>query len=260
MPNVSKMPTLFLGHGSPMYAIEGNPFEKSWKDLAKTLPKPKAILSISAHWETEGILVTDMDNPPTIHDFGNFPQSLFDIQYPAKGNHELAKRIQSLITKRKVKLNNNRGLDHGTWALLIKMYPEANIPTLQLSLDKALSPQEHYEIAVDLRPLRDEGVLILGSGNIVHNLSQISLDTKIGPAEWAVEFDEVIKQYLLNRNHQGIINYESLGDIARLSAPTSEHFISLIYIIALQENDEKVTFPVEGLVSNSISMRGVMIS
>jgi 4,5-DOPA dioxygenase extradiol len=260
MSSIQKMPALFLGHGSPMYVIEKNPLGESWQLLANEFPKPRATLSISAHWETKGTLVTDMDSPPTIHDFGNFPQALFDVQYPAKGNHELAKRIQSLITKRKVQLDTSWGLDHGTWSVLTKMYPEADIPTLQLSLDKALTPQEHYEIAVELKPLRDEGVLILGSGNIVHNLSQISFDTKIGPAQWAVEFDEIIKQYLLSGNHQGIIDYESIGDIAQKSAPTSEHFIPLIYIIALQEKDEKVTFPVEGLVAKSISMRGVMVA
>ena len=260
MSSIQKMPALFLGHGSPMYVIGENPYGETWKLIAEGLPMPKAILSISAHWETKGTFVTGMENPPTIHDFGNFPQALFDVQYPAKGNLELAKRIQSLISKRKVKLDTSWGLDHGTWALLTKMYPEANIPTIQLSLDNTLTPLEHYEIAKELKPLRDEGVLILGSGNIVHNLSQISFDAKIEPAKWAIEFDEIIKQYLVDGKYQGIIDYESLGDIARLSAPTPEHFIPLIYIIALQENDERVTFPVEGLVSKSISMRGVMVS
>jgi 4,5-DOPA dioxygenase extradiol len=258
--NNYKMPTLFLGHGSPMYVIEENPFEKSWKLLAKSLPKPKAILSISAHWETRGTFVTGMEHPPTIHDFGNFPQALYDIQYPAKGDPKLAIRIQSLVTKTEVGLDTDWGLDHGTWAVLAKMYPEANIPVLQLSLDKALTPREHYEIGRELKPLRDEEVLILGSGNIVHNLSQISFNPKDEPADWAVEFDEIIKQYLLKRDHQGIIDFESMGEIARLSAPTTEHFDPLIYIIALQEKDEKVTFPVDGLVSKSISMRGVLVS
>lgn len=260
MSIIQKMPALFIGHGSPIYAIEDNPFGESWKLLARNLPKPKAILSISAHWETEGTWVTDMDSPPTIHDFGNFPQALFDVQYPAKGNHELAKRIQSLITKRKVQLDTSWGLDHGTWAVLTKMYPEANIPTLQLSLDKALTLQEHYIVAAELKPLRDEGVLILGSGNIVHNLSQISFDAKIGPADWAVQFDETIKHYLLKDDHQGILKFESLGEIANLSAPTPEHFIPLICIMALQNKKERVTFPVEGIVARGISMRGVMYS
>lgn len=258
--NNHKMPALFLGHGSPMYVIEENPFEKSWKLLAKSLPIPKAILSISAHWETQGTLVTGVENPRTIHDFGNFPQALYDIQYPAKGDLDFARKIQSLITKTEVGLDTQWGLDHGTWAVLAKMYPEANIPVLQLSLDKALTPREHYEIGRELKPLREDGVLILGSGNIVHNLSQLSFDPKDGSADWAVEFDEKIKQNLLKEDHQGIIDYESMGEIARMSAPTPEHFIPLIYIIALQEKDERVTFPVEGIVSKSISMLGVMIS
>ena len=153
--NNHKMPALFLGHGSPMYVIEENPFDKDWKLLGKSLPIPRAILSISAHWETRGTFVTGMDNPPTIHDFGNFPRPLFEIQYPAKGDPELAERVQSLITKTTVNLDTKWGLDHGTWALLTKMYPEANIPTLQLSLDKALTPREHYEIGRELKPLRD---------------------------------------------------------------------------------------------------------
>ncbi|GJL78453.1 MAG: dioxygenase [Nitrospinaceae bacterium] len=254
-----KMPALFLGHGSPMYVIEENPFAKRWEILGKSLPRPKAILSISAHWETSGTFVTGMEHPRTIHDFGNFPQPLYDIQYPAKGNLELAERIQSLVTETEVGLDHKWGLDHGTWAVLIKMYPIADIPVLQLSLDRGLTPKDHYEIGRQLKPLRDEGVLILGSGNIVHNLSQMSFDPKDKPADWAVEFDEQIKQFLLKGDHQGIINYESLGEIARLSAPTSEHFIPLIYTVALQEKDERVTFPVEGMVPKGVSMRGVMV-
>ncbi|QPJ62293.1 MAG: 4,5-DOPA dioxygenase extradiol [Candidatus Nitronauta litoralis] len=255
-----KMPALFLGHGSPMNIIEKNKYSNNWEILGKCLNKPKAILSISAHWVTRGAFVTAMENPRTIHDFGNFPQALFDIQYPAKGSLDLAKRIQSLITKVHVELDSSWGLDHGTWGLLIKMYPEANIPVLQLSLDRSLSPQEHYDLAQELKPLRDEGVLVLGSGNIVHNLQFFSSNPDDEPADWAIEFDEKIKHLLLKGDHQGILEFESLGEIAHLSAPTPEHFLPLIYIIALQNEEERVTFPIEGMVSKGISMRGVMIS
>lgn len=252
-----KMPAIFLGHGSPMNVIEENKYSKGWELLGKSLPMPKTILSISAHWETRGTFVTAMEIPPTIHDFGNFPQALFDIQYPAKGDLALAKRIQSLVTRTRVNLDHSWGLDHGTWGLLARMYPEANIPVLQLSLDKALSPAEHYKIGKELKPLRDEGVLILGSGNIVHNLRYFSFNMEDEPLDWAVEFDKKIKQLLIKGDHQGIWEFETLGEIARLSAPTSEHFLPLIYIIALQGKNERVTFPVEGMVGKGISMRSV---
>ena len=255
-----KMPALFLGHGSPMNVIEENEFAKGWERLGKEISQPKAIVSISAHWETRGTHVTAMDNPPTIHDFGNFPQALFDIQYPAPGNPALAARIQSIVKTTDVRLTHEWGLDHGTWGVLTKMYPEADIPVLQLSLDKGMTPGDHYAVGRELRPLRDDGVLILGSGNIVHNLGQISMDPNIEPADWAVEFDETIEQLLLKGNHQGILDYESLGEMARMSAPTAEHFLPLLYVIALQDTNENVTFPVEGLVAKSISMRSVLIS
>ncbi len=255
-----KMPALFLGHGSPMNALENNSFSKTWELLGKSITQPKAILAVSAHWETRGTYVTAMEHPRTIHDFGNFPQALFDIQYPAKGDLELAQKIQSIITKTQVELDYNWGLDHGTWSLLTQMFPNADIPVLQLSLNRDLSPKEHYEIGRELRLLKSEGILVLGSGNIVHNLSKMNLDPRSKPFDWAVKFDEKIKQSLLESDHQAVVEYESLGEVARLSAPTPEHFLPLLYIIALQETEERVTFPVEGVVSGAISMRGVMVS
>ena len=255
-----KMPALFLGHGSPMNVIEDNPFADIWEQLGKDIPRPRAIVSISAHWETPGIRVTAMENPRTIHDFGNFPQALFDIQYPAPGDPALAARIQSIVNKKEVTLDHQWGLDHGTWGVLIKMYPEADIPVLQLSLDRKLAPKDHYALGRELKSLRDEGILILGSGNIVHNLGQISMNPKEKSAPWAVEFDETIKQFLLKKNHQAILDFESLGAIARQSVPTPEHLLPLIYVIALQDPEESVTFPVEGIVAKSISMRSVLIS
>jgi 4,5-DOPA dioxygenase extradiol len=260
MTHYHKMPALFLGHGSPMNVIEENPFATGWEQLGRSLPRPKAIVSISAHWQTVGTCVTAMEAPRTIHDFGNFPQALFDIQYPAKGDSALAARIQSTLNKTEVTLDHQWGLDHGTWGVLIKMYPDADIPVLQLSLNKELEPKDHYAIGRELKPLRDDGILIVGSGNIVHNLGQISMDPQEQPAPWAVEFDETIKQFLLKGDHQGVLDFESLGEIARLSAPTPEHLLPLFYVIALQDTKEGVTFPVEGLVAKSISMRSVMIS
>lgn len=260
MTHYHKMPALFLGHGSPMNVIEENPFATGWEQLGKSIPRPRAIVSISAHWETVGTHVTVMDNPRTIHDFGNFPQALFDIQYPAKGDPDLAARIQSIVKQTEVILDYQWGLDHGTWGVLTRMYPDASIPVLQLSLDKKLTPKDHYEVGKELKLLRDDGVLILGSGNIVHNLGQISFDPMEEPVAWAVEFDERIKQFLIKGNHQAILDFESLGEIARMSAPTPEHLLPLIYIIALQDKEERVTFPVEGIVAKSISMRAVMIS
>jgi len=255
-----KMPALFLGHGSPMNVIENNLFTKSWEILGKSLPRPKSILSISAHWETRGTYVTAMESPPTLHDFGNFPQALFDFQYPAKGEPNLAKKIQSLVKKTAVGLDTQWGLDHGTWALLAKLYPDADIPVVQMSLDRTLTPLEHYEIGKELRPLRNEGVLILGSGNLVHNLNHLNYSQSEKSADWAIEFDEAIKELLLQGDHQSILEFETLGEIAKLSVPTPEHFLPLIYIIALQEKNEKIIFPVEGMTLGSISMRSVLIS
>ena len=256
----SKMPALFLGHGNPMNALESNLFSKTWKLLGKSIAQPKAILAISAHWETRGTSVTAMERPSTLHDFGNFPQALFDVQYPAKGDPPLAQKIQSLITQTPVKLDYDWGLDHGTWSLLTHMFPEANIPVLQLSLNRNLSSEDHYKIGQELKQLRDEGILILGSGNIVHNLSRMSSDPKDKPFDWAMEFDDKIKRLLLEGNHLGILGFESLGEIARMSVPTLEHFLPLIYIIALQEKDDRITFPTEGMDLKAISMRGAMLS
>ncbi|MCA9482250.1 MAG: 4,5-DOPA dioxygenase extradiol [Nitrospina sp.] len=254
------MPALFLGHGSPMNVIEHNRFSSSWKILGRCLPRPRAILCVSAHWVTAGTRVTAMEMPRTVHDFANFPQALYDIQYPAPGSPALAKRIQSQTRLTRIDLEFDRGLDHGTWGVLAPMYPAADIPVLQFSLDGGLPPKTHFAIGQELRWLRDEGVLILGSGNIVHNLGRLDPAAEAEPADWAVEFDEAVKQCLLEGDHQKILDYESLGEIARLSVPTPEHFLPLLYIMALQREEERVTFPVEGIAHQGISMRSVMIS
>ncbi|CCQ89497.1 putative enzyme [Nitrospina gracilis 3/211] len=256
----AKMPALFLGHGNPMNVLEKNPFALSWELLGRSLARPKAILSISAHWETYGTYATAMDKPRTIHDFGNFPQALFDIDYPAPGSPELVQRIQSLVTATEVLPDHNWGLDHGTWSVLCWMFPKADIPVVQFSLNRNLSPRQHYEIGRELKPLRSEGVLILGSGNIVHNLDFFDPNPCTPPYPWASSFDDSIKGFLLKDDHESILNFSHLGETARLSVPTPEHFLPLIYIIALQDESERVTFPVEGVVSGAASMRGAMIS
>ncbi len=254
------MPALFLGHGNPMNAIETTRFSKTWELLGQRLSRPRAILSISAHWETQGTWVTAMDTPRTLHDFGNFPKALFDMQYPAKGDPELARQVQSLLAPHEVELDFNWGLDHGTWCLLSRMYPDAGIPVVQLSLNRGLTVQQHYEIGKQLAPLRKQEVLILGSGNIVHNLGAMSPAPGEKPYDWALAFDEAIKERLLAGDHPAILDYESLGEIARLSVPTPEHFLPLIYIAALQGDRETVMFPVEGMDLKAISMRSVQIS
>ncbi|CAI2717576.1 4,5-DOPA dioxygenase extradiol [Nitrospina watsonii] len=259
-PRQSRLPALFLGHGSPMNVIEKNPFGIGWELLGKSLAKPRAILSISAHWETNGTYVTAMQQPRTIHDFGNFPQALHEFQYPAPGSPELANRIQSLVTRTTVLPDLAWGLDHGTWSVLSWMFPQADIPVVQLSLNRNLSPQGHYEIGRELKPLREEGVLILGSGNIVHNLDFFDPNPSTSPYPWAASFDESIKQFLLKNDHESILNFDHLGETARLSVPTPEHFLPLIYIIAMQDKTERITFPVEGVVAGAASMRGAMIS
>lgn len=251
-----KMPAIFLGHGSPMNAVEKNQFSMMWESLGRIIPRPKAILCISAHWETKGTYVTAMENPKTIHDFGNF-QQLLNFKYPAKGSLKLASTIHSLIPG--VSLDHGWGFDHGTWGILAKMYPKADIPVVQLSLDFNKGPQDHYNTGRALKILRNEGVLILGSGNIVHNLSLYKQDKDAKPYDWAEEFDTRITEFLEEESHQEIIEYESRGLIARLSVPTPEHFLPLIYLIATQEKNENVSFPVKGIVGGSLSMRSVMI-
>ena len=247
------LPALFVGHGSPMNAIENNEYSRSWSDLGKRLPKPKAILCISAHWETSGTRVT-----ATIHDFGGFPQALFDKQYPAPGSPEFAKMTAAQIKKTHVELDFEWGLDHGTWSVLCQMFPLADVPAFQLSLDYSKPPQYHYELAMELAALRKKGVLIIGSGNIVHNLRLIRYDQ---PAafDWAQEFDTRIKKLIIEGNHNDIIHYDKMGTFAHLSVPSNEHYLPLLYVLALQQKNEAVSFFNEKTTMGSISMRSVKI-
>jgi 4,5-DOPA dioxygenase extradiol len=255
LPNSDKMPVLFVGHGSPMNAIEKNEFSNKWVEVGRQLPTPKAILVVSAHWQTKGTKVTAMDMPATIHDFGGFPQELFDAQYPAPGSPELAKQTQALITKTSVIADYDWGLDHGCWSVLLPMFPAAKIPVFQLSLDYTQPPAFHYALAQELKALRSRGVLVMGSGNIVHNLGKVQWSDKA--YDWAVEFDEKIKQYILSGNHDAIINYPQLGEAAKLSVPTNEHYLPLLYSLALQDKSDSLSFFNEKATMGSISMRCV---
>ena len=252
-----KMPALFVGHGNPMNAIEKNEYHNKWIELGKSLPKPKAILVVSAHWLTKGTKVTAMEQPKTIHDFGGFPDELFAQQYPVKGSPEFAKETQSLITKTKVQSDFEWGLDHGTWSVLLPMYPDAGIPVFQLSIDYSQPPQFHYELAKELAKLREKGVLIIGSGNIVHNLGMIDWTGKA--YDWAIEFDATIKKLIDERNHSAIINYDKLGSIAKLAIPTNDHYLPLLYALALQEKNENISYFNEKCEMGSVSMRSLII-
>jgi 4,5-DOPA dioxygenase extradiol len=260
--NTGKMPVLFLGHGSPMNAIQDNAFSGKWEETGKTIPKPNAILCISAHWETRGTQVTAMEQPKTIHDFGGFPKELFAVQYPAPGSPELAKEIKSMIGKTEVALDDKWGLDHGCWSVLKHLYPKADVPVVQLSLDYYQDAQYHYDLAKELLSLREKGVLIIGSGNVVHNLRMVAWD-KMDVAEygydWAIEANEKMKKMILAGEHQQLINYPLQGNAFGLAIPTPEHFLPLLYVLALQEENEKTTFFNDSLVAGSLSMLSVKI-
>jgi 4,5-DOPA dioxygenase extradiol len=248
---------LFIGHGSPMNAIEDNEFSREWERLAEIIPLPKAILCISAHWVTTGTYVTAMPNPSTIHDFGGFPKQLFDVQYPAPGAPALAEQIPELIKNTNVKADYHWGLDHGAWSVLCRMYPEANIPVVQLSIDYSKSMDFHYQLASELRKLRSEGILILGSGNIVHNLGKIRYENIT--YDWATEFDSWIEQCITKRDDIAIMNYSQKGAISELSVPTTEHFIPLLYVLGATDRNEKLEFYTPKITMGSLSMRSMKI-
>jgi 4,5-DOPA dioxygenase extradiol len=263
----NQMPVLFVGHGSPMNGIEHTAFSEYWKTLAKEIPVPKAVLVISAHWLTRGTKITAMDFPPTIHDFGGFPQALFDVQYPAPGDAALAQETKTLIQTTNVELDHDWGLDHGTWTIVRHMYPEANIPVLQLSIDYTKGPQYHYELAKELAALRKKGVLILGSGNMVHNLRMVhmpnrSLDdfNKEYGYDWAVELNELFKSNILNGHHQPLIQYEKLHAAARLAVPTPDHYYPLLYTLGLQSKGDEPSIFNDKLLAGSLSMTSVKLA
>lgn len=257
-----KMPVLFIGHGSPMNAIEDNEFSQRWQQMGNEIPTPKAVVVVSAHWLTKGTLVTAMPNPKTIHDFGGFPQALFDVQYPAPGSPELATEIQKLITNPVVELDHDWGLDHGTWSVVKHMYPDADIPVLQLSIDYYKPAAYHYELAKQLLSLRKKGVLIIGSGNMVHNLRMVAWDKLNEPEfgfDWALEMNDIFKNKISNGFHKELIQYEKLNKAATLAIPSPDHYYPLLYILALQTDSDKVEFFNDKAVGGSLTMTSVKI-
>jgi 4,5-DOPA dioxygenase extradiol len=255
----TKMPVLFVGHGSPMNGIEDNEFSQYWKKLASEIEKPKAVLCISAHWLTRGTFVTAMDKPQTIHDFGGFPQALFDVQYPAPGNPLLAEETAKLITTTPVGLDHDWGLDHGTWTIVRHMYPNADIPILQLSIDYNQPAQYHYDLAKQLAALRKRGVLIMGSGNMVHNLGMVAWD-KLNDSygfDWAIEMNELFKKKIEDKDHAALIDYLKLNPAAKLAIPTPDHYYPLIYSLGLQEEKDTVSFFNDKPMAGSLTMTSV---
>jgi 4,5-DOPA dioxygenase extradiol len=251
------MPALFIGHGSPMNAIVDNEFSRAWAEVAQSLPKPQAVLCVSAHWETDGTCVTAMEQPKTIHDFYGFPAALFEKRYPAPGSPELARLTQETLREAHVRPDSEWGLDHGAWAVLCQMYPEADVPVVQLSLDKRESPSFHYELGRALQALRKKGVLILGSDNIVHNLREVVWEDTA--YDWALEFDARIKDLILSGDHLAIIDYSKLGRSARLSVPTLEHYLPLLFVLGAQDKTDGVSFFADRVTLGSMSIRSVKL-
>jgi len=255
------MPVLFIGHGSPMNGIEDNEFSQRWTQMAKEIPTPAAVLVISAHWFSNGTRITAMDFPETIHDFGGFPQALFEVQYPAPGNLVLAMETAELIHSAHVELDHDWGLDHGAWTVVRHMYPEAKIPVLQLSIDYTKPPQYHYDLAKELYQLRKKGVLIIGSGNMVHNLRMVSwskMNENYG-YDWALQMNETFKELILNGDHKPLINYESLGAESRLAIPTPEHYLPLLYSLGLKRSNDSISFFNDKAMAGSLTMTSVKI-
>jgi 4,5-DOPA dioxygenase extradiol len=253
------MPVLFLGHGSPMNALQQNEFSKGWQETGKSLPTPKAILCISAHWETKGTFVTAMAKPKTIHDFGGFPRELHEFQYPAPGSPELATEVKGIVRKTSVELDHNWGLDHGSWSVITHLYPGANIPVIQMSMDYTKDPLWHYELAKELSVLRQKGILIMGSGNIVHNLHRADWNTK-GGFDWAIEANEKIKKLIMENNHNSLVNYHQLGKEVQLAVPSPEHYMPLLYTLGLKQEKETPVLFNDKTELGSISMTSVKLS
>lgn len=260
--NDDLMPVLFIGHGSPMNGIEDNEFSRSWSKYGKEIPQPKAVLVVSAHWLTNGTYVTAMNNPKTIHDFGGFPKELFDVQYPAKGSLEVAQDTQKIITSTNVHLDHDWGLDHGTWTVVRHMYPNADIPVLQLSIDYNKPATYHYNLAKELLQLRRKGVLIIGSGNMVHNLRMVAWD-KLNVDnygfDWAQEMNSIFKEKISKGDHQALIEYEKLNKAALMAIPTPDHYYPMLYALALQTSNDKVEFFNDKSVGGSLTMTSVKI-
>jgi 4,5-DOPA dioxygenase extradiol len=254
------MPALFLGHGNPMNALQRNGFTERWAALGQAIPRPRAVLAVSAHWYLPGTAVTAMAEPRTIHDFGGFPPELYAVRYPAPGDPALASRVRELLAPAAVGLDQRWGLDHGTWSVLTHLYPRADVPVVQLSLDETRPAAAHHELGRRLAPLRDEGILIVGSGNVVHNLHAYAWGWHPAePFDWAVRFETRARELLLAGEDGPLIAYETLGHDAALAIPTPEHYLPLLYVMALRRSGEPVSFPVEGMDGGSISMLSVQV-
>ncbi|MBJ6749235.1 4,5-DOPA-extradiol-dioxygenase [Geomonas anaerohicana] len=256
----SRMPALFLGHGNPMNALASNDYTQGWRSLGRNIPRPEAIVCVSAHWYRPGTAVTVNESPRTIHDFGGFPPELYQMQYPAPGAPELARQLQRMLAPMAVQGDDSWGLDHGTWAVLCHLFPDADIPVLQLSIDETQPAQFHYDLGEKLTPLREEGILIVGSGNLVHNLHTYAWGRHLAePYDWAVRFEARARELMLAGDHAPLVAYDTLGEDARLSIPTPDHYLPLLYVLATRQVGEQVTFPVQGVDGGSISMLAVQV-
>lgn len=255
-----RMPAIFFGHGNPMNALQHNEWTEGWATIGRTIPRPRAVLCISAHWYLPATRVTAASVPRTIHDFGGFPQELFQVQYPAPGDPELARQVQELLQPMDVGLDQQWGLDHGTWSVLCHVFPNADVPIVQLSLDETQPAAFHFEIGKRLAPLRDEDVLIAGSGNLIHNLHTYAWGRHLPePYDWAVRFETLARDLMLKGDFEPLINYEKLGRDALLSIPTPDHYLPMLYVLGSRQKDDTITFPVQGVDGGSISMLTVTV-
>lgn len=254
----SRLPAVFLGHGSPMNALNQNAWTRAWATLGSSLPRPRAVLAVSAHWYLPSLAVTAMAEPRTIHDFGGFPRALYEMRYPARGDTALAARVQQLLAPLPVTADQAWGLDHGSWSVLHHVYPQADVPVVQLSIDARQPPRFHYELGTHLQALRDEGILILGSGNVVHNLQTYAWGNPAQqPYDWALRFEATVRRQIQRREHAALVDYAQLGQDAHLSAPTPDHYLPLLYVLGASVPGEAVSFPVDGITGGSISMLAV---
>lgn len=254
-----RMPAIFFGHGNPMNALQNNRYTEAWRRIGTALPRPKAILAISAHWYTHGTAVTAAERPKTIHDFRGFPPELFAVRYPAPGDAGLAARVRETLAPMAVPLDHSWGLDHGTWSVLVHAYPDADIPIVQLSIDATQPARFHYTLGQRLASLRDEGVLIAGSGNVVHNLRLMNWDGYTEPYEWAFRFNGLVREHLEARNHAPLIAYDRLGMEAQLAVPTPDHYLPFLYIIALQTDEDPLHVAVDGIEHGSVGMLSFVV-
>lgn len=256
------MPVLFVGHGSPMNGIENNPFTKQFQALGNELPQPKAVLCISAHWETVGTFVTAMQNPQTIHDFGGFPRELYEVEYPAPGSPSLAEKVMQLVKSTHVNADYEWGLGHGTWTVLKHMYPNADVPVIQLSLNRKLQPEAHFKLGQELAELRKEGILIIGSGNVVHNLRMVAWDKLNEPFayDWAEKANESIKQMVTDRDYNGLIDFRSKGTPFAYSIPTPEHYLPLLYVLSASDENDELQFFNDTIIGGSLSMLSIKLT